>query len=44
MTTASGREIKRTGMNDNMKSALTKIREAREGKVKRTDQYEVSNR
>ena len=29
-------------MNDSKKSALQKIREAREGGVKRTDQYEVS--
>ena len=41
-TTSSGRTVKRTGMNDSKKSALQKIREAREGGVKRTDQYEVS--
>ena len=37
LTTASGREVKRTGMNNEKKSALQKLREAREGKVKRTD-------
>ncbi len=41
-TTSSGRVVKRTGMNDSKKSALQKIREARQGNVKRTDQYEVS--
>ena len=40
-TTSSGRVVKRTGMNDSKKSALQKIREARQGNVKRTDQYEV---
>ena len=29
-------------MNDSKKSALQKIKEAREGGIKRTDQYEVS--
>ena len=41
-TTSSGRQVKRTGMNDSKKSALQQIREARQGGVKRTDQYEVS--
>ena len=41
-TTSSGRTVKRTGMNDSKKSALQKIREARAGNIKRTDQYEVS--
>ena len=41
-TTASGREIKSTGMTSSKKSAIQKLREAREGKIKRTDQYEVS--
>ena len=40
-TTSSGRTVKRTGMNDSKKSALQKIREARAGNIKRTDQYEV---
>jgi len=42
VTTASGREVKKTGMNDSKKSALAKLREARSGNIKRTDQYEVS--
>lgn len=42
LTTASGRESRRIGMNDSKKSALAKLREARSGSVKRTDQYEVS--
>jgi hypothetical protein len=37
LTTASGREVKRTGMNDSKKSALAKLREARAGNIKRTD-------
>ena len=37
LTTASGREVRKTGMNDSKKSALAKLREAREGKIKRTD-------
>ena len=41
-TTASGRQVKQRGMNDSKRSALQKIREAREGGIKRTDQYEVS--
>ena len=41
-TTASGREVRKVGMNDSKKSALAKLREARSGNVKRTDQYEVS--
>ena len=41
-TTASGREVRKVGMNDSKKSALAKLREARTGNVKRTDQYEVS--
>lgn len=40
--TRSGRQVKRTGMNESKKSALQKIKEAREGGIKRTDQYEVS--
>ena len=40
--TASGREVKRTGMNDKKMSALEKLKAAREGNLKRTDQYEVS--
>lgn len=40
--TASGREIKRTGMNDQKMTALQKLKAAREGGIKRTDQYEVS--
>ena len=40
--TASGREVKRTGMTDNKMSALQKLKAAREGGIKRTDQYEVS--
>jgi len=39
--TASGREVKRTGMNDTKMSALQKLKAAREGNIKRTDQYEV---
>lgn len=39
--TASGREVKRTGMNDSKASALAKLKQAREGGIKRTDQYEV---
>ena len=39
--TASGREVKRTGMNDSKTSALQKLKQAREGGIKRTDQYEV---
>jgi hypothetical protein len=39
--TASGREIKKVGMNDSKKSALQRLKEAREGTVKRTDQYQV---
>jgi hypothetical protein len=39
--TASGREVKRTGMNDSKTSALAKLKQAREGGIKRTDQYEV---
>ena len=42
-TTASGRVIKRPGMNDSKKNALAQLREARAGGKKRTDQYEVSN-
>jgi hypothetical protein len=41
-TTASGREVRKAGMNDSKKSALAKLREARSGNIKRTDQYEVS--
>jgi hypothetical protein len=37
LMTASGREVKRTGMNDSKKSALAKLREARAGNIKRTD-------
>ena len=40
--TASGREVKRTGMNDKKMTALEKLKAAREGNLKRTDQYEVS--
>ena len=40
-TTSSGRQIKRVGMNDSKKSSLAKLREARQGGIKRTDQYEV---
>jgi len=40
--TASGREVKRTGMTDNKMNALQKLKAAREGGIKRTDQYEVS--
>ena len=40
--TASGREVKRTGMNDSKTEAMKKLRQAREGGIKRTDQYEVS--
>jgi hypothetical protein len=39
--TASGREVKRTGMNDAKMTALQKLKAAREGNIKRTDQYEV---
>ena len=42
LTTSSGRTVKRTGMNDSKRSALQKIKAAREGGIKRTDQYEVS--
>ena len=41
-TTSSGRTVRRTGMNDSKRSALQKIKAAREGGIKRTDQYEVS--
>lgn len=41
-TTSSGREVRKVGMNDSKKSALAKLREARSGNIKRTDQYEVS--
>ena len=41
-TTASGRVVKRPGMNDSKKNALAQLREARAGGKKRTDQYEVS--
>ena len=41
-TTSSGRTVKRTGMNDSKKSALANLKQAREGGVKRTEQYEVS--
>ena len=42
VTTQSGRTVKRTGMNESKKTALQKLKEAREGGIKRTDQYEVS--
>jgi len=35
--TASGREVKRTGMTDSKTSALQKLKQAREGGIKRTD-------
>jgi hypothetical protein len=35
--TASGREVKRTGMNDSKLSAMQKLRQARESGIKRTD-------
>jgi hypothetical protein len=34
--------VKRVGMNDSKKSALEKLKAAREGNIKRTDQYEVT--
>ena len=40
--TASGREVKRTGMTDTKMTALQKLKAAREGGIKRTDQYEVN--
>ena len=40
--TASGREVKRTGMTDTKMTALKKLKAAREGGIKRTDQYEVN--
>ena len=39
--TASGRTVKRTGITDQKMNALQKLKEARQGNVKRTDQYEV---
>ncbi len=35
--TASGREVKRTGVTSKKLSALSKLREARQGGLKRTD-------
>ena len=43
-TTSSGRQVKTRGMNDSKKSALDKLKAAREGGIKRTDQYEVSGK
>lgn len=40
--TASGREIKKIGMNEQKQQALARLREVREGGVKRTDQYQVN--
>ena len=37
-----GRVLKTTGMNDKKLSAIQKIRDMKNGSIKRTDQYEVS--
>ena len=41
--TASGREVKQVGMTDSKKSAMQRLREARETGKKRTDQYQVNS-
>ena len=41
-TSSRGRVLKKTGMNDKKMDALNKIREMKDGNMKRTDQYEVS--